>query len=185
MPCLEVEKSLFIILRRLNIIRLDCEFIMTPRILFNNKNLTRTENDLLSLIISLTLKNDYCYATNKYLADYINTSDRTISYSLSKLKELNYIFIKKVNGKRRIYLNKEKIPTKNTDDIATYCSNDSAIDCGYNINNKYKKEYNNKFNKFKREEIVPEWIKHPELCELDLANQDEVAEMDELLKEYK
>ena len=44
---------------------------MKPRILFNDKNLTRTDTDLLSLIISLTLKNDYCFATNKYLANYI------------------------------------------------------------------------------------------------------------------
>ncbi|MBP3840928.1 MAG: helix-turn-helix domain-containing protein [Bacilli bacterium] len=156
---------------------------MTPRILFNDKNLTRTENDLLSLIISLALKNDYCYANNKYLADYINTSDRTISYSLSKLKELNYIFIKKIDGKRRIYLNKEKIPTKNADDVATDCSNDSAIDCGYNINNKYKKEYNNKFNKFKREGIVPEWMKHPELCVSTPATKEEQEEMQKEIDE--
>ena len=38
---------------------------MKPRILFNDKNLTRTDADLLSLIISLTLKKDYCFATNK------------------------------------------------------------------------------------------------------------------------
>ena len=72
---------------------------MKPRILFNDKNLTRTDTDLLSLIISLTLKNDYCFATNKYLANYINTSERTISYSLSKFKELmeieEYILTKK------------------------------------------------------------------------------------------
>lgn len=148
---------------------------MTPRILFNDKNLTRTENDLLSLIISLALKNDYCYANNKYLADYINTSDRTISYLLSKLKELNYIFIKKINGKRRIYLNKEKIATKNADDVATNCSNDSAIDCGYNINNK--------FNKFKREGIVPEWMKHPELCVSTSATKEEQEQMQKEIDE--
>ena len=107
---------------------------MKPRILFNDKNLTRTDADLLSLIISLTLKKDYCFATNKYLADYINTSERTISYSLSKFKELKYVFVKKVNGQRRIYLNKEKIPTKVADDSATDCSSESAIDCDHNIN---------------------------------------------------
>ena len=77
---------------------------MRSRILFNDKNLIRTDIVLLSLIISLTLKNDYCSATNKYLADYINVSERTISYSLS----IKYVFVKKVNGQRRMYLNKEK-----------------------------------------------------------------------------
>lgn len=69
-----------------NINKLDCDFIMKPRILFNDKNLTRPDADLLSLIISLTLKKDYCFVTSKYLADYINTSERTISYSLSQFK---------------------------------------------------------------------------------------------------
>ena len=78
---------------------------MTPRILFNDKNLTRTDIDLLSLIISLALNNEYCYANNKYLADYIDTSIRTISDSLSKLRRLKYIIVKRVNNKRRIYLN--------------------------------------------------------------------------------
>lgn len=69
-----------------NINKLDCDFIMKPRILFNDKNLTRPDADLLSLIISLTLKKDYCFVTSKYSADYINTSERTISYSLSQFK---------------------------------------------------------------------------------------------------
>lgn len=157
---------------------------MKPRILFNDKNLTRTDTDLLSLIISLTLKNDYCFATNKYLANYINTSERTISYSLSKFKELKYIFVKRVNGNRRIYLNKEKIPTRIADESATDCINDSAIDCDYNINNNYKKEYSNKFKKFKREGIVPEWMKNPDLCKSKQASPKDIAEMEEMLKEF-
>ena len=79
---------------------------MKSRILFNDKNLTRTNTDLLSLIISLTLKNNYCFVTNKYLTNYINTSERTISYSLPKFKELKYVFVIKVNRQRKIYLNK-------------------------------------------------------------------------------
>lgn len=157
---------------------------MKPRILFNDKNLTRTDTDLLSLIISLTLKNDYCFATNKYLANYINTSERTISYSLSKFKELKYIFVKRVNGNRRIYLNKEKIPTSIADESATDCSNDSAIDCDYNINSKNKIEYN-KIKKFKREEIVPEWMKNPDLCKSKPMTEEEQKEFDIQVKELQ
>ena len=157
---------------------------MKPRILFNDKNLTRTDADLLSLIISLTLKNDYCFATNKYLANYINTSERTISYSLSKFKELNYIFVKKVDGNRRIYLNKEKIPTRVAEDSAIDCSNDVAIDCDHNINNKYKNEYK-KINKFKREGILPYWMEHPEVCQSDPMNEEEQKAFDKELDEIK
>ena len=35
--------------------------------LFNDKDLSRTDIDLLSLIISLTFNSNYCYANNKYL----------------------------------------------------------------------------------------------------------------------
>jgi len=157
---------------------------MKPRILFNDKNLTRTDTDLLSLIISLTLKNDYCFATNKYLANYINTSERTISYSLSKFKELKYIFVKRVNGNRRIYLNKEKIPTRIADESAIDCSNDSAIDCDYNINSKNKIEYN-KIKKFKREGIVPEWMKNPDLCKSKPMTEEEQKEFDIQVKELQ
>ena len=157
---------------------------MKPRILFNDKNLTRTDTDLLSLIISLTLKNDYCFATNKYLANYINTSERTISYSLSNFKELKYIFVKRVNGNRRIYLNKEKIPTRIADENATGCSNDSAIDCDYNINSKNKIEYN-KIKKFKREGIVPEWMTNPDLCKSKPMTEEEQKEFDIQVKELQ
>ena len=118
---------------------------MTPRILFNDKNLNRTDNDLLSLIISLALNSNYCYANNKYLAIYIDTSIRTISDSLSKLKKLGYVIVKYENNNRRIYLNTEKIPTKVATEVANNRSQRVAESCYHNINNKYK----NKYNKFK------------------------------------
>ncbi len=151
---------------------------MTPRILFRDKNLSRTDNDVLSLIISLALNKGYCYATNDYLREYINSSDRTINYSLSKLKKLDYIIVKHENSKRRIYLNMEKIPTKVADEGAENCSNDSAGSCTHNINNKYKK--NNK-----RNEIIPYWMEHPEVCVSIPLNEEEQKEMDELMKGYK
>lgn len=152
---------------------------MTPRILFRDKNLSRTDNDVLSLIISLALNKGYCYATNDYLKEYVNSSDRTINYSLSKLKKLNYIIVKHENSKRRIYLNVEKIPTKAADEGAENCSKRSASSCTHNINNnKYKK--NKKIN-----EIIPYWMEHPEVCVSISLNEEEQKEMDELMKDYK
>lgn len=157
---------------------------MTPRILFSDKNLTRTDIDLLSLIISLALKNDYCFASNKYLADYIQTSIRTISDSLSKLKRLGYIKAKNVNGNRRIYLNSEKIPTKVASEVEENCSNTIATDCDHNINSDYKREYN-KTRKFKKEGIVPIWMKHPELCVSEEPTEEEKKEMDKDLADIQ
>lgn len=87
------------------IIKLDCDFIITPRILFSDKNLSRTDIDILSLIISLTFKCGYCYACNDKLAKYVNTLVRIISDSLSKLRELNYIIVSGEYKNRKIYVN--------------------------------------------------------------------------------
>ena len=114
---------------------------MTPRILFNDRNLSKTDCSVLGLIISLTLKNGYCYASNEYLANYVKVSKRTISDSLSKIKRLKYIIVKYENNNRRIYLNTEKIPTKVANQVAKNCNDMVAETCDYNINNKYKNEY--------------------------------------------
>lgn len=171
------------------IIKLDCDFIITPRILFNDKNLSRTDIDILSLIISLTFKYRYCYACNDKLAKYVNTSIRTISDSLSKLRKLNYIIVKSEYKNRRIYINQEKIPMKSANDVATKCddiaencSQEVAESCYHNINNKYKN--NNKYN-YKKIALVPKWLEDPSLCEAKLATPEEQAEMEELLKEFK
>ena len=171
------------------VIKLDCDFIITPRILFNDKNLSRTDIDILSLIISLTFKYGYCYACNDKLAKYVNTSIRTLSDSLSKLRKLNYIRINNDYKTRRIYLNEEKIPMKpandvaiKCDDIAENCNKEVAESCYHNINNKYKNNY--KYNN-KRIAPVPKWIEDPSLCEAKLATPEEQAEMEKLLKKLK
>ena len=153
---------------------------MTPRILFNDKNLTRTDIDLLSLIISLAMERNYCFANNQFLADYINTSKRTISDSLTRLKSLKYIIIKKENGKRRIYLNGEKIPLKRANDITKKCNQEVAEICDYNINNKYKKNY-------KSIDIssLPYWMEHPEVCKSEKSDDEELLRIKEMLNEFK
>ena len=67
----------------------------------NDSSLSETDRMVMGLIISLTLKNTYCYASNEYLEKYINKSQRTINYSLSKLKKLEYIKVKFENGKKK------------------------------------------------------------------------------------
>ena len=148
---------------------------MIPRILFNDSSLSETDIMVMGLIISLTLKNTYCYASNEYLEKYINKSHRTINYSLSKLKKLEYIKVKFENGKRRIYLNTDKIPTKNALESAKTSNEKYASSCTHNINNKY--------NNYK--ENVPYWMEHPEVCKSSLASPEEIEEMEKLLSEFK
>ena len=165
---------------------------MTPIILFNDKNLSRTDIDVLSLIISLTFKYGYCYACNERLAKYVNTSKRTISDSLSKLRKLNYIKVNNEDNRRKIYLNNEKIPTKIANDVATNSENvtknrssDITKSCNHNINNKYKSKYMNNYNYInsQKNSNVPEWMENPMPCELNKTTLEEQQEMKELIKE--
>lgn len=157
---------------------------MLPRISFNDKSLSQTDRCVLGLIVSLTFKQKYCYARNKYLSDYIRVSERTITDSLSKLKELKYIFIKYEDRRRKTYLNTEKIPIKSSNNIANNCNSKVEENCDHNINSNNKNKYK-KYNNFKYEEPVPYWMSHPEVCKSEPASLEEQAEMEELLKEFK
>lgn len=164
--------------RKDNIFKIKGQFIIIPGILFIDKDLSKTDILVLGLIISLAFKDKYCYASNKYLTDYLNVSERTITYSLSKLKGLKYIIVKCEDNKRKIYLNEEKIPLIATDNADT-CDLEVAKNCDHNIKNKYKREY-----KIKKE-IVPYWMEHPEVCKSEQASAEEIAELEEMLKKFK
>ena len=167
------KKSPNLIIRR--IIILNGQFIITPRILFNDENLSRTEIDVLSLIISLTFKKGFCFASNDYLKKYINTSERTITSSLSKLKQLKYIIIKTNNNKRRIYLNRDKIPAEISKWIARNCNGEVEKTCDYKIKNKNKKENKN---------INPYWLDHPEMIKEPSITEEERKELEDLLNNF-
>ena len=159
-------------------ILLDCDFIITPRILFNDKSLSKTDIAVMGLIISLAFKNNYCYASNAYLADYINISIRTISDSLAKLKKLKYILIIYDNKRRKIYLNKEKIPIKSTNKVKYDSKNNVAENCYHKINSKNKKEYKDK------KEIVPYWFEHPEVCKSTPLSDETKKEFEDFFKQF-
>lgn len=109
---------------------------------------------------------------------YLNTCERTITYSLSKLSKLNYITIKYEYNKRRIFLNNNS--QKVASQVAKNCDLKVAKNCDHNINNNY---YKNKYNNFKKEKIVPYWMEHPEVCTSKQASEDEIKELEELIND--
>lgn len=80
------------------------KYIIIPMILFQDKRLNKTDCIIYGLLNSLSIKVGYCFCTNEYLANYINTTKRNINYSLSKLKENKYIKTEIRRGRRKIYL---------------------------------------------------------------------------------
>ena len=63
-------------------------YIRIPESIFLDKSISPSSKCLYGYIELFTIKKGYCYASNEYLEKYINKSQRTINYSLSKLKKL-------------------------------------------------------------------------------------------------
>ena len=79
-------------------------FIQVPSHVYLDKKLSRTAQNLYGLILSLSYKDGYCYATNKALSDMLEVSQRTINYALNDLvkSELIHISINERKNFRKI-----------------------------------------------------------------------------------
>jgi len=103
--------------------------VWIPKEIYLNSLLSRLEKDLLVEIISLDNEKG-CFASNAYLATFLDTSEITVSNSIKKLKELAYIYQESFDGRTRIlhanpdvYLKAElrdfkvQDPIKNSDEL--------------------------------------------------------------------
>lgn len=81
------------------------QFAIVPLIYLRDMDLNSTDKLVMGMICSLTKKKNKCTASNTFLSSQIQVSKRTISKSLTKLKNQNLITIKIVNYQREIYLN--------------------------------------------------------------------------------
>lgn len=159
------------------------EFIssfITISILGDNR-LTFLERLLLIHIISLSKKNGYCWATNKYFSNIYNVTTVTISKSISKLATFNYI---KINFDNKNTNNTKRI-IKLSDDLKNKLN---SIKENLNISYKEKfKQYNNKLNKNKDkiyyidENGIEYWNGKP-ICKEE-ATLEEIEELNKLLND--
>ena len=145
-------------------------FIAVPRIILNDQSCSQTEKLVYGMINSLS--------NNKYFANSLNVKEKTISNSINNLKRKNYIDIKFINGQRRIYLNTNIITQENTKVLAK------------NVNDKVVKNYQDTRkeytrNNYKKINIIPYWMKHPEICQDEELTGDELKNMEDLLKNFK
>ena len=67
------------------------ENLTIPSEILFNKDLTDREKMLLSIILSLSRKSNFCYAGNEYISDIFNVSAGTISRDISSLRNKKYI----------------------------------------------------------------------------------------------
>lgn len=75
-----------------------------PLSIKNNENICSNAKILYGDILLLCHSKGYCYATNKFLADSLSVTDRTITRLLCELEKNELIKINYCRNKRRIYL---------------------------------------------------------------------------------
>lgn len=81
------------------------EFLIIPLEIYQNHQLSSVSKILFGKILSLSNKDGYCYASNKYLADSLSLSTRTIIRYIKELKDEGIIDCKSLRGKKRhIYI---------------------------------------------------------------------------------
>ena len=70
-----------------------------------NRNLSGLQLRLYARITQLSNRKGFCFATNEYLADLLNTSKMTISQTISFLAKKKFIKIEVCKNQRKIYPN--------------------------------------------------------------------------------
>lgn len=81
-------------------------FIVIPKIVDDNEDLTVQEKYLLGKIVSLSMKRGYCFASNRYFARYLKIKHiQNVSPVIVELQRKGFIEIKRANSsERKIYL---------------------------------------------------------------------------------
>lgn len=80
------------------------KYVEVPMIVLLDNDISSTSKLLMGLITTLTMKEGFCYASNKYLSNLLKVSRRTITSCISSLKRKNYIKIENDPNMRKIYL---------------------------------------------------------------------------------
>lgn len=80
------------------------KYVEVPMIVLLDEDISSTAKLLMGLITTLTMKEGFCYASNKYLSNLLKVSRRTITSCISSLKRKNYIKVENDPNMRKIYL---------------------------------------------------------------------------------
>ena len=80
------------------------KYVEVPMIVLLDEDISSTSKLLMGLITTLTMKEGFCYASNKYLSNLMKVSRRTITSCITSLKRKNYIKIENDLNLRKIYL---------------------------------------------------------------------------------
>lgn len=80
------------------------KYVEVPMVVLLDEDLSSTTKLLMGLITTLSMKDGFCYASNRYLSNLLKVSKRTITSSITALRRKNYIKIDNEDNSRKIYL---------------------------------------------------------------------------------
>ena len=80
------------------------KYVQVPMVVLTDEDLSSTTKLLMGLITTLSMKDGYCYASNRYLSNLLKVSKRTITSSITALRRKDYIKIDNEDNSRKIYL---------------------------------------------------------------------------------
>lgn len=80
------------------------KYVQVPMAVLTDEKISSTAKLLMGLITTLSMKDGYCYASNRYLSNLLKVSKRTISSSITTLRRNNYLKIDNEDSARKIYL---------------------------------------------------------------------------------
>lgn len=159
----------------------DFKGVWIPKNVWFDNRLNALDKIILMEIDSLDTEENGCYAGNEYLAKFCQCSERKITESISKLIELNYIYLESFNGRIRVLRSTLSNGAKQT---SKNCEAEKQknlpikIDDNTNIDNKEISIINNT----KEMEIFEHWNKKNIIIHRDFKKLEK--KIKDTLKEY-
>ena len=152
-----------------------------------DKNLKPQDKLVYAQILSLTKQKGYCFATNDYLSKLNNdVCKRTIINSIHNLKSNNHIRVEfdnkeKNNSKRKIFITNLKVMNNNSllNTKENYTSHENKF---YHNKNKVNNKNNSPIISYDTDGIM---LWNGKRCESNSCGNEELNELEELLKEFK
>ena len=80
----------------------DFKGIWIPREIWLDTRLNALDKMIYAEINSLDCDGEGCYASNEYIAEFCQCSERKVSDSITRLKDCGYICVKAFNGRQRV-----------------------------------------------------------------------------------
>ena len=159
----------------------DFKGVWIPKSVWLDSRLNALDKIILMEIDSLDTEENGCYASNEYLSNFCQCSERKVSEAISKLTEFNYIYLESFNGRTRVLRSMLSNSAKQTSKICeaeTQKTPPIKIEENTNINNKEISIINNT----KEMEIFEHWNKKNIIIHRDFNKLEK--KIKEALKEH-